>query len=73
MANTTAPGVCLVTKTIQENQWAQIGIPCEAPAGQNTVAAIFSDDILGIYDTDWVLFSFNPTTNSYENQPLQIL
>ncbi len=70
VAVTAAPSVCVVTKTIQTNQWTQIGIPCEAPAGQNTVAAIFSDDITGIYDTDWILFSFNPTTNAYEKPAL---
>ncbi|MCF6205096.1 MAG: hypothetical protein L3J59_15745 [Methylococcaceae bacterium] len=70
LAITIVPSNCQVTKTIQANQWTQIGIPCEAPAGQNTVAAIFSDDISGIYDTDWVLFSFNPTTNTYEKPAL---
>ncbi len=66
VAVTTAPSVCTVTKTIQTNQWTQIGIPCEAPVDQNTVSAIFSDDIPGTYDTDWVLYSYNPTTNAYE-------
>ncbi len=66
VAITAVPSVCIVTKTIQTNQWTQIGIPCEAPADQNTIAAIFSDDIPGTYDTDWVLYSFNPTTNAYE-------
>ncbi len=61
---------CDVTKTIQVNKWAQIGIPCEAPAGQNTIADIFGDDISGIYDTDWVLFSYNPATNAYEKPAL---
>ena len=62
--------MCTVTRAIQVNQWTQIGIPCEAPSGQNTVAAIFSDDITGIYDTNWVLFSYNPTTNAYEKLAL---
>ncbi len=70
VAITVAPIECIVTKTIAENQWAQIGIPCEAPADQNTVADIFSDDISGTYGTDWVLFSYNPTTNSYEKPAL---
>ncbi len=64
------PSICLSTKTIQTNQWTQIGIPCEAPAGQNTVAAIFSDDIPGTYDTNWVLHSYNTTTNAYEKLAL---
>ncbi len=70
IAVTTVSSVCGVTKTIQADQWTQIGIPCEAPADQNTIAAIFSDDILGIYDTDWVLFSFNPINNAYEKPAL---
>ncbi len=70
VAITVAPIECSVTKAIPENQWTQIGIPCDAPAGQNTVADIFSDDISGTYDTDWVLYSYNPTTNAYEKLAL---
>ncbi|MCK5829759.1 MAG: DUF285 domain-containing protein [Methylococcales bacterium] len=70
VAVTATPNACLVTRTIQANQWYQIGIPCEAPTGQNTVAAIFGDDIPGTYDTDWVLYSYNPTTNAYEKTAL---
>jgi len=55
-----APDACDVTKITQINQWTQIGIPCEAPAGKNSIDAIFSDAISDIYDTDWVLFSFYP-------------
>ncbi len=64
------PSICLSTITIQTNQWTQIGRPCEAPAGQNTVAAIFSDDIPSTYDTDWVLYFYNTTTNAYEKLAL---
>jgi hypothetical protein len=35
------------------------------------VEAIFADDITGIYGTDWVLFRYNPTSNSYEEVGLQ--
>jgi surface protein len=70
VAITVAPIECSVTKAIPEKQWTQIGIPCDAPAGQNTVADIFSDDISGTYDTDWVLYSYNPTTNAYEKLAL---
>lgn len=69
VAIAVAPSTCTITRTVQANEWAQIGIPCEAPADQNTVADIFSDDIFGVYGTDWVLFSFNPVANAYEKQP----
>jgi hypothetical protein len=70
LAVTSAPNACAITKPIQANQWTQIGIPCEAPAGQNTIATIFGNDLSGIYDTDWVLFSYNPINNTYEKPAL---
>ncbi|MCK5829632.1 MAG: DUF285 domain-containing protein [Methylococcales bacterium] len=70
VATNTAPSLCTIPRTIQANKWVQIGVPCEAPAGQKTVADIFSDDNSGAYDIDWVLFSFNPVTNAYEKPAL---
>ncbi|MCK5831107.1 MAG: DUF285 domain-containing protein [Methylococcales bacterium] len=60
------PSLCGVTRTIITNQWTQIEIPCQAPSGQNSVQAIISDDAFGIYGIDWVMYSFNPITNAYE-------
>ncbi len=66
MASLVAPTSCGVTKIIPANQWTQIGIPCEAPSGANTVKTIIGDDMPGNYDIDWKMFSFNPLTNTYD-------
>ncbi len=50
--------------TLPDNQWQQISLPYN-PGSNNTVGDIFGDDALGTYDTDWVLYSYNPTTNKY--------
>ena len=62
---------CEVTGSLKSKQWQLIGIPCEAPAGANTVEAIFADDISGNYGTDWVMYSYNPSSNSYEDVGLE--
>ena len=62
---------CDITKTIETDQWTQIGIPCEAPPAKNTVEAIIADDISGIYGTDWVMFSFNSVANAYNKMKLE--
>ena len=62
---------CKTTTSLYANQWQIIGIPCEAPENANTVKAIFADDIAGNYGTDWILFGYNPSSNSYENVDLQ--
>ena len=51
--------------TLPSNKWEQVSLPVLAPAEANTVAAIFGDDITGVYGTDWVLYSYNATTNRY--------
>jgi hypothetical protein len=62
---------CKVTISLSSDQWQLIGIPCEAPADANTVEDIFADDISGQYGTDWVIFSYSPHSNSYEELKLQ--
>ncbi len=52
------------THTLPNNKWHQISLPYN-PGANNTVNNIFGDDRLGIYDIDWVLFSFNAASNSY--------
>lgn len=49
---------CRVTKTLVANQWAQISLPCEPPAGANTVADILGDDMTGTYGTDWIVWDY---------------
>lgn len=41
---------------LPNNQWHQISLPMD-PKTKNTVADIFADDGLGIYKTDWVIYS----------------
>ncbi|MCF6205001.1 MAG: hypothetical protein L3J59_15260 [Methylococcaceae bacterium] len=62
---------CKVTTPLNSNQWQLIGIPCKAPAGTNTVEAIFSDDIDGDYGVDWKLISYNSEKNSYDDVDIQ--
>ena len=67
---------CEITKTIQSNEWTQIGIPCEPPQDKNTLKDILSDDILGDYTTQWTVYTFNLITNEYDlvdlDSPLQV-
>ncbi len=60
------PLPCNTTYTLPHNRWRQISLPCD-PGSSNTVADIFGDDELGIYDQDWVLWEYIPATNSYTN------
>ncbi|MCK5830416.1 MAG: right-handed parallel beta-helix repeat-containing protein [Methylococcales bacterium] len=53
------------TLLIPSNQWKQVALPLIPPTGNNTVAAIFGDDINGVYGTDWVLFGFDASNNKY--------
>ena len=61
------PSITLPKITLLPNKWQQIGIPASPPAGANTVAAIFGDDITGVYGTDWVLYSYDAANNRYVN------
>ncbi len=54
-----------LTHLLLDNQWHQISLPMN-PGSNNTVADIFGDDGLGTYGTDWDLYSYNPSTNSYD-------
>lgn len=53
------------TLLIPSNQWKQIALPLSPPVGSNTIAAIFGDDINGVYGTDWVLYGYDTANNSY--------
>jgi lysophospholipase L1-like esterase len=62
LTSTTTP----LTHLLPHNQWHQISLPLN-PGSNNTVADIFGDDGLGAaYGTDWDLYSYNPSSNSYE-------
>ena len=52
------------TITIPENTWLQIGLKTAPPVG-STVADIIGDDISGSYGSEWVIYSYETSTNSY--------
>jgi hypothetical protein len=53
------------------NQWQQIALPLLPPEGNNTVEAVFGDDITGVYGTDWILFAYDATNNVYFDPGLE--
>lgn len=65
---TTAKGK-VPTLSIPNNTWMQIGLNTDAASG-STAAEIIGDDISGVYDTDWVVFSYQTNTNSYQKLSL---
>jgi len=59
-----ASSSCDTTYTLPNNQWRQISLPCD-PGTNNSVSAVFGDDVKGQYGIDWILYEFNTQTNSY--------
>ena len=53
---------CDTTYSLPSNQWRQISLPCD-PGVNDTIAAVFGDDIPGTYGTDWMLHYYD--TNGY--------
>jgi hypothetical protein len=49
---------CTTTYALPPNQWRQISLPCD-PGLNNTVAAVFGDDVIGTYGVDWVLYRYS--------------
>ena len=49
---------------LPDNEWRQISLPCN-PGPNNSVEAVFGDDDLGVYDTDWVLFRYDTGIDNY--------
>ena len=49
---------CETTFSLPNNQWRQISLPCN-PGANNTVTAVFGDDIPGTYGTDWTLYRYD--------------
>ena len=54
---------------IPDNKWIQIGLNTAPPTG-NTVADIIGDDILASYGIDWVIYSYQTSTNTYQKLSL---
>ncbi len=55
--------------TLPDNQWRQISLPGD-PGEENTVAAIFADDIPGTYGTSWIVYTYDAQTHQYRNPGL---
>ncbi len=51
--------------SIPDNKWIQIGLNTAPPTG-STVADIFGDDISAPYGSEWVIYSYKTSTNSYK-------
>jgi len=56
---------------LPHNQWQQIALPMSPPAGSNTVATVFGDDIEGEYGEDWVLYAHDAMSDSYIDPGLE--
>ena len=55
----------VIAKELLPNEWQLIGIPAVPPTGMDTVAALFADDIEGLYGSTWQVFTFDAKTNGY--------
>jgi len=54
------------TLTLNSNTWRLISLPCD-PGENNTVAALFGDDNLGSYGTDWIMWAFDSAVGNYQS------
>jgi hypothetical protein len=64
-------GVDVISYTLPDNQWSQIGLPRKLPADTNTVATVFGDDLDGLtYNTDWAVYSYDTASGGYVNPGL---
>lgn len=52
------------TYVLPTNEWHQISLPRD-PSENNTVNDIFGDDQLGTYPTEWIVYRYETSTNSY--------
>ena len=52
------------TTIVPNNKWLQIGLKTAPPVG-STVTDIIGDDISGSYGSEWVIYSYETSTNSY--------
>ena len=59
----------ILTIAIPDNKWIQIGLNTAPPPG-STVADIVGDDISAPYGSEWVVYSYQTSTNSYKQLSL---
>jgi hypothetical protein len=53
------------TLNVTSGSWQQISLLCTPPSNAGTTEAILGDDLDGIYGSDWVIYSYNPSKNTY--------
>lgn len=46
--------------SLPSNEWRMISLPCD-PGSNNSPDALFGDDNLGTYGTDWIVYGFDAT------------
>jgi len=56
---------CNTAYTLPPNEWHQIAMPCD-PGENNTVEAVLGDDGLGAYGTNWRVFRYDTSSNTYD-------
>ena len=61
----------VISYTLPDNQWQQIGLPRKLPADKNTVETVFGDDLEGlVYNTDWAVYAYDTANGGYVNPGL---
>ena len=61
----------VVSYPLTNNKWHLIGLPRALANGENTVADVFGDDLIGLtYNTDWAMFFYDSANGSYVNPGL---
>ncbi len=57
------------TIIVPNNKWVQMGLKTAPPAG-STIADIIGDDISAPYNSKWVVYSYETSTNTYKQLSL---
>jgi hypothetical protein len=63
-------GDCHSTFQLPRKSWRMISIPCDPPASANTLEAVFGDDELGDYGSDWVVYRYSADVSNYVKESL---
>ncbi len=58
-------GPCRQTIDLVTGQWKQIALSCSPPAGSDTVADLFGDDLSGTYGVNWIVYERDAANNVY--------
>jgi len=71
----STPLLALEDYILPSGEWRQISLPLDPGNTNNTVRAIFEDDIKAVkadavYETDWIIFAYNSATGGYDLKKL---